>query len=58
MFISEFENKESLCNVMSEIYKNGDAKKQVSKDCLNYLRWVVINSNFSVLVFACQFVCK
>ena len=27
MFVSEFENKESLCNVMSEIYKNGDAKK-------------------------------
>ena len=27
MFISQFENKESLCNVMSEIYKNGDAKK-------------------------------
>ena len=34
MFISEFENKESLCNVMSEIYK----KREVSKDCLNYLR--------------------
>ena len=27
MFISKFENKESLCNVMYEIYKNGDAKK-------------------------------
>ena len=27
MFVSEFENKESLCNVMSEIYKNRDAKK-------------------------------
>ena len=34
MFISEFEKKESLCNVMSEIYK----KCEVSKDCLNYLR--------------------
>ena len=34
MFISEFENKESPCNVMSEIYK----KREVSKDCLNYLR--------------------
>ena len=34
MFISEFENKESLCNVMSEIYK----KREVSKDCLNYQR--------------------
>ena len=27
MFISEFENKESLCNVMSEIYNNGNTKK-------------------------------
>ena len=27
MFISEFKNKESLCNVMSEIYKNRDAEK-------------------------------
>ena len=27
MFISEFENKESFINVMSEIYKNDDAKK-------------------------------
>ena len=27
MFISEFQNKGSLHNVMSEIYKNGDAKK-------------------------------
>ena len=27
MFISEFENKESLCNAMSEIYENRDAKK-------------------------------
>ena len=27
MFISEFENTESLCNTMSEIDKNGDAKK-------------------------------
>ena len=27
MFISEFENTENLCNVMSEIHKNGDAKK-------------------------------
>ena len=27
MFISKFENKESLCNVMSEIYKNLDAKQ-------------------------------
>ena len=34
MFISEFKNKESLCNVMSKIYK----KRKVSKNCLNYLR--------------------
>ena len=34
MFTSKFVNKESLCNVMSEIYK----KCEVSKDCLNYLR--------------------
>ena len=27
MFISEFESKESLCFVMSEIYKKRDAKK-------------------------------
>ena len=30
MFISEFQNKESLCNVTSEIYKNGNAKKKAS----------------------------
>ena len=34
MFFSEFDNKETLCNVMSEIYK----KREVSKDCLDYLR--------------------
>ena len=28
MFISEFESKESLCNVMPEIYKKRDAKKK------------------------------
>ena len=27
MFISDLENKESLCNVVSEIHKNGDANK-------------------------------
>ena len=27
MFFSEFKNKESLCNVMSEKNKNRDAKK-------------------------------
>ena len=31
MLISDFEIKESLCNVMSEIYN----KREVSKDCLN-----------------------
>ena len=31
MFISEFENKESFVNVMSEIYKNDDAKKATFK---------------------------
>ena len=52
MFISEFEDKESLCNVMSKIFKNGGAKKkQASQDCLNYPRCVVINS-----LFACYFV--
>ena len=30
LFILEFENKESICNVMSEIYKNRDAKKKAS----------------------------
>ena len=29
MFISEFENTESLCNAMSEIHKKGDAKKKL-----------------------------
>ena len=54
MFISEFEYEESLRNVISEICKNGDAKKkQVLKDCLNYMRWVVINLNFSFILFAC-----
>ena len=45
MFISEFEKEESLWNVMSEIYKNCDAKL-ISKDFLDCLRWVVINSTF------------
>ena len=54
MFISEFKNKESLCNVMSKIYK----KHKVSKNCLNYLRWVVINSNFSYYLFFSFFVRK
>ena len=27
MFTPEFENKESLCNIMSKIYKKGDAEK-------------------------------
>ena len=27
MFISEFENKESPCNVMSELYKNSDSQR-------------------------------
>ena len=31
MFISESENKESFVNVMSEIYKNDDAKKATFK---------------------------
>ena len=42
MFISEFENKGSLCKVMSQIYN----KREVSKDCLNYLRW------FSIICFS------
>ena len=47
MFISEFENKESLCGAISKRYKNRNAKKmQVSKDYLNYLRGMVINLNF------------
>ena len=31
MFVSEFEKEESLWNVMSEIYKNCDAKKTKSQ---------------------------
>ena len=59
MFISEFENKESLCNVMSEIYKNGDAKKsKFQEDCLNYLRCVVIISNFSYYLLVSLFVSR
>ena len=60
MFISEFESKESLCNVMSEIYKKRDAKKkeQILKDCLNYLRWTVINSIFSYNLFVGWFVSR
>ena len=38
IFISEFKNVKSLCSPMSEIYKDPDAKKQVLKDCLNYLK--------------------
>ena len=38
MVISEFESKESLCFVMSEIYKKLDANNaNYLKDCLNYL---------------------
>ena len=49
MFILACEKEESLWNLMSEMSKNRDdaKKKQVSKDCMNYLQWVVINSNFS-----------
>ena len=38
MFISEFEKEESFWSVMAEIFKNCNAKKQVSKDFMNYLR--------------------
>ena len=60
MFISEFESKESLCNVMPEIYKKRDAKKkkQILKDCLNYLRLRVINSIFSYNLFVGWFVSR
>ena len=33
-------------------------KKQVSKDFLNYLRWVVINSNFSYFLLVSLFVSR
>ena len=56
-FTPEFEKEESLWNVMSEILKNCDAKKQVSKDFLNYLRRLVINWKFSYYLFACYFAC-
>ena len=59
MFISEFEREESLWNVMSEMSKNCHAKKkQVSKDCLNYLRGVVINSLFSYFLLVSLFVSR
>ena len=37
MFISEFEKKESLCNVMSETYKNGDARKSKFQE----IAWII-----------------
>ena len=54
--IKTWKDKESLCNVMSKIYKNRDAKKQVSQDCLNYLRWVVIISTFFYYLLVSLFV--
>ena len=54
MFISEFENKENLYSVISEIYKNGDVKK-TSFERLPELSKMSrgINSNVPVLLFAC-----
>ena len=37
MFTPEFGNKESLFNVMSEIYKKGDAKKSKSQK----VAWII-----------------
>ena len=54
--IKTWKDKESLCNVMCKIYKNRDAKKQVSQDCLNYLRWVVIISTFFYYLLISLFV--
>ena len=54
MFIFQNSRIKSLWNVMSELYK----KCEVSKDCLNYLRWVVINSNFSYYLFFSFFVTR
>ena len=40
MFISEFEKKENLWNMMSESYKNRDAKNESFNNCLSYLECV------------------
>ena len=37
MFISEFENKESLSSAMSEIYKSGYAKKSKFQE----IAWII-----------------
>ena len=68
---TKFESKESLCNVMSEIYKHCDAKKkkkkkkekkrkrkQVSKDYFNNLKRVVINSVFSNYLLVSVFISR
>ena len=48
MFISKFANKESLWNVMFEIYKNGDAKKSKFEK----ITWIIwIQSNIYEEVF-------
>ena len=54
MFISKFENKESLCNAVSEIYKNGDTKKskfQLSvlttfTRCIFKIQWSIYDTVF------------
>ena len=55
MFISEFQDKESLCNVMSEIYKNGNAKKASFKT-LPELSEMSGNS-IQIFDITCLFVC-
>ena len=39
MFISEFENKESLSSAMSEIYKSGYAKKRSKFQEIAWIIW-------------------
>lgn len=46
IFTSEYKKEESLYHVMSQIYKNSNAKKTSFKRLSN-LKWAVKNSSFS-----------
>ena len=54
MFISEFEKEKSLWMYCPQCTKTAMPKKQVSKDCLNYLRdsiSLILKDNNSISVF-------
>ena len=48
IFTSEYKKEESLCHVMSQIYKNSNAKKTSFKRLSN-LKWAVKNSSFPII---------